>query len=340
MWWLKREDRGASMVLTAISLVFLIGFAGLAVDVGALYAERTELQKGAEAAALAIAEDCAHGTRPCDVPTATATAEDYIAANATDLAGALDSLDLDLTAQEVTVIDATERSDGGSIFLPFFAQVIGWEGMTVKAQAIARWGTLGSHNTVPITVSMCDIYDPETGELIEGDITFHEPGEGTCDGHPGFDQVDDGDPMPAGFGGLEADETCGAYTQAYTYNDINMWAFQGSGGSFEHLRNNDCLRVGDSYVIPVFVDHVFNNVDPCPEIRAIRNAASNDSDCYGIGGYAHFTLLGYRFPGYSDGDPGCAPPDSCITGTVTKYTESGEIGESFDFGVVVVELIG
>lgn len=336
---LNNEDRGASMAFFAVCLVFLIGFAGLAVDVGALYAEKTELQKGAEAAVLAIAEDCAHGTRPCDVPTATATAESYIDANATDLAGALDSLVLDLVAQEVTVIDATERSDGGSIFLPFFAQVIGWEGMTVKAQAKARWGTLGSDNTIPITVSMCDIYDPITGKLMEGEITFHEPGEATCPGHPGFDLAADGDPMPAGFGALKADEECGVYTQAYPDED-NMWAFQESGASFEHLRNNECLKVGESYVIPVFVDHIFSNVDPCPDIRAIKNVASSDSDCYAIGGYAYFTLLGYRFPGYSDGEPGCGPPDSCITGKVTKYSTTGELSDSLNFGVVVVELIG
>ena len=43
----------------AILLVPLIGFVAIAVDVGALYAERAQLQNGADAAALAIAQDCA-----------------------------------------------------------------------------------------------------------------------------------------------------------------------------------------------------------------------------------------------------------------------------------------
>lgn len=329
------------MVFIAICLVFLIGFAGLAVDVGALYAERTELQKGAEAAVLAIAEDCAHGTKPCDVPTATATAEEYIAANATDLAGALDSLDLDLTAQEVTVIDATERSDGGSIFLPFFAQVIGWEGMTVKAQAKARWGTLASHNTIPITVSMCDIgYDPETEEYQEGETTilFLDPEDDSCPGHPGFDANEDGSTsMPAGFGTLLEESECVVYTEAYNYNTIEMWAFQNPGADFNEVR--ECLDLDTEYVIPVFVDFIFQTDDPCPNMRAI-NDVSEQADCYGIGGYVYFTLTGWRFPGNTEGEPGCSHPQECITGIISGYSTVGEIGESFNFGVVVVELIG
>jgi hypothetical protein len=337
---MKRSDRGASAVVIGICLVFLIAFAGLAVDVGALYAERTELQKGAEAAVLAIAEDCAHGTKPCDVPTATATAEDYIAANATDLAGALDSLDLDLVAQEVTVIDATERSDGGSIFLPFFAQVIGWEGMTVKAQAIARWGTLASYNTIPITMSMCDIgYDPDTGTYTEGTITvrFLDPlSSDTCPGHPGFDTDGDGS-MPAGFGTLYEESDCVAYTEAYDELTPEMWTFQNPGADFSEIR--DCLTLNESYVIPVFVDYIFQTDDPCPDMRA-TNGITAQADCYGIGGYVHFTVTGWRFPGNTAGSPGCGAPDSCITGTITGYSTTGEIGESFNFGVVVVELIG
>ena len=42
-------------------LVVLIGVGALVIDSGALYAERRQLQNGADAAALAVAQDCADG---------------------------------------------------------------------------------------------------------------------------------------------------------------------------------------------------------------------------------------------------------------------------------------
>lgn len=53
--WLarSRDESGSVAVITAICLVFLIGFVALVVDVGHLYSVRSELQNAADAAALA-----------------------------------------------------------------------------------------------------------------------------------------------------------------------------------------------------------------------------------------------------------------------------------------------
>src|ERR1043165_3858879 len=58
-------ERGAVAVTVAILLGggVLLGFAALVVDVGQLYAEREELQSGADAAALAVAKACATQTK-------------------------------------------------------------------------------------------------------------------------------------------------------------------------------------------------------------------------------------------------------------------------------------
>ena len=75
MRWLD-DERGVSLIFVAILLPVLFGFAVFAVDAAALYEERRELQNGADAAVLAIAEDCAFGLAtgsiPCDVPAALA----------------------------------------------------------------------------------------------------------------------------------------------------------------------------------------------------------------------------------------------------------------------------
>lgn len=51
----RGAQRGAVAVMFALSLVVLMGFAGLALDGGRLYVNRTELQNAADACALAAA---------------------------------------------------------------------------------------------------------------------------------------------------------------------------------------------------------------------------------------------------------------------------------------------
>ena len=53
----------------------MLGFAAIAVDVGALYAERARLQVAADAAAIAVAQDCSRGN--CGDMLATAQALDH-----------------------------------------------------------------------------------------------------------------------------------------------------------------------------------------------------------------------------------------------------------------------
>jgi Flp pilus assembly protein TadG len=66
------RERGATAVVFALLLVPMLGFAAIAVDIGALYAERARLQVGADAAAIAVAQDCSRGN--CGDMLATAQA--------------------------------------------------------------------------------------------------------------------------------------------------------------------------------------------------------------------------------------------------------------------------
>lgn len=56
-----RQRRGAVAVIVAISLVFILGFAALAVDISALYSAQAELQRTADSAALAAATALSSG---------------------------------------------------------------------------------------------------------------------------------------------------------------------------------------------------------------------------------------------------------------------------------------
>ena len=94
MRWLRR-DEGIVMVLVGLLLVVLLGMAGLAIDLGALYSERRQLRNGADAAALAIAEDCGRHPGSCNQGTANDTAQLYADANSDD--GASGGADCGLT---------------------------------------------------------------------------------------------------------------------------------------------------------------------------------------------------------------------------------------------------
>lgn len=58
----RRGERGAVSIIVALSLVALIGFVGLALDLGKLYVTRSELQNSADACALAAARDLTGAT--------------------------------------------------------------------------------------------------------------------------------------------------------------------------------------------------------------------------------------------------------------------------------------
>ena len=90
----------------ALLLVPMLGFAAIAVDIGALYAERARLQVGADAAAIAVAQDCSRGN--CGDMLATAQA--LITANDTEGTAAQPVLSSDPLS--VTVTAAPPRSTG------------------------------------------------------------------------------------------------------------------------------------------------------------------------------------------------------------------------------------
>ena len=85
---IRRDDAGATIVIVALMMVVLLGMGALVIDVGQLYAERRELQNGADAAALAVAQDCAGG----DCRDETTTAGTYADDNAHDGKAAVDEV--------------------------------------------------------------------------------------------------------------------------------------------------------------------------------------------------------------------------------------------------------
>jgi Flp pilus assembly protein TadG len=177
---LGRDDRGAVGVLVSMLLGtgVLLGMAALTIDVGILYQERAELQNGADAGSIAVAQTCV--VTSC----APGTAAGYANLNAKDGAsavtlvcghdagGALPGC----PASSGTMVDcpsapaagtnyvdvhtATQTTGGSSLLPPVFARALagnaGYQGSTVLACARAMWGpAMQSSKSLAMTLSLC-----------------------------------------------------------------------------------------------------------------------------------------------------------------------------------------
>ena len=113
---LRGNDRGVAAVIVGISVLMVFAFLGFAVDAGAIYQERRELRNGADAGALAVAEDCVTGAKACSDAVGTGTAETYADLNADDGRSGVDSVEIDPVPAnpdyDLTVRVVTSSEDG------------------------------------------------------------------------------------------------------------------------------------------------------------------------------------------------------------------------------------
>lgn len=271
MRWISsrfRDERGATAVMVAVLMVPLIGFLAIALDVGALYAERGQLQNGADAAALAIARNCADGV--CNTPAAQATT--FTNANANDGAANVLTPTITQTAVSGTVVIKSSTRVAGSnapaISHPF-AKIIGADSTTVGAEATAEWGSpKAGATTLPIAISYCEFRPALDGtlQLIRYDQNL------SCASR-------DGHPIPGGFGWLDRiDGKCGSYINLA---DASMPS-----------------EPGNSY--PGVCDGVMANMKGRTILVPIFDGASTKNGpaaSYHIYAFAAFTITGWKLSG-------------------------------------------
>jgi hypothetical protein len=119
-----REDKGSAIVLFALAITVLAGFAAISLDAGVLYLSKTKLNAACDAAALAASQEL-----PVNPANTQQVAEQYVALNH------FQSEDVEVTVSE----DNSEVKVKGKHTLPlFFARVFGMLTSEVGAQAVAR----------------------------------------------------------------------------------------------------------------------------------------------------------------------------------------------------------
>lgn len=286
--------------MVAAFTVVMVGMAALVVDVGALRDEQRQLQNGADAAVLAVAQSCARAA--CDAALAPGLAD----ANAQDREAAVDSVTYP-AANRVRVVTSSRSNGGRTTILPSsFAQVFsGVAGTTVRASASAAWGPPSSARSLPLAVSECDLarYRLTSGPAV---LLFKKnPGcEGSADAPGSFGWLDagcpDATPAPISIGpGVPGDP--GA---------------SGPKGCLDSSLDKDVL-------LPVY--------------GAVTMAGGKRS--YTIVGFAALHLTGWSFPGDKSSPPPCGSSETCIAGTFIKYVTTSETGGGSDFGVSRVFLV-
>lgn len=297
------NDRGAVSVLVALLMVPLIGFAAISIDIAAAQAERQQLQIGADAAALAIAQDCA--VRYCGGPMTTA--QEYVDLNttATDTSVAVEA-GLSSGSGRVTVTASSVRQHS-------FAPVLGINESDIVTRASAGWGyPTGGTSFLPLTFARCE-YErrtkdgtPENPEVI---VLPKKDEDGCLDPNR--------NPVPGGFGWLKTDSgTCTATTS------IDEDAGSDPGKSVPNgCTPEDFERMlGSTLLLPIFDEH----------------GGQGNNAWYRIYGYAAFTVTGYYFSNkYSSPDPPCSSPQQCIEGYFTGFTERVE---GFEYGTDAPDL--
>ncbi len=148
-------------------MVVLLGFAALAVDVGMLYAERTQLRNGSDAAAIAVAQKCAKNINDADCSTTSPLARSLPTAMPAMVRAISRPSSLDKTARTVTVTaGAQEAGKAPNQVSLFFARALGVNNAEVTAASTVQWGSpLAGPTAFPVTFSICQVKNHVDGAL-------------------------------------------------------------------------------------------------------------------------------------------------------------------------------
>jgi hypothetical protein len=318
------QDEGAVTIIVALSLIVLFGMGALVLDVGNLYWERRQLQNGAEAGALAAAQDYVDGA---GAGAAEASARTYASAN-NERDAFVENI-FQPTANSVTVETITGNTGSAGVLDAYLAGVIGTEDYFARASATASWGGISSASTIPLTFSFCEwkVFTGLDAGASASEIAaalptptrviYHHTSSASdvndCDGPAGQDS-------PGGFGWLDEQNPCEAFVENGEVNaDTGASMSKDCKDTFSTLE-------GKTVLMPIFV-----------EVTGPGTGAM-----YDIGGFAAFEFEGYRFPGVSSSPKPCSSPLTCISGRFVNYYDLAAVPDASapDFGAYTIGLTG
>ncbi|WP_210417155.1 TadE/TadG family type IV pilus assembly protein [Citricoccus sp. SGAir0253] len=333
---LRDEERGTVSVLTAFLMVALLGFTAIVVDVGLLYFERAQLQNGADAGALAIAQDCALGTCPGD-PQGLAI--EMASDNANDDDATADPPQIDLGAGRVRVTAATPADNPLALaFAPVVQMLLDparaadpdFGEAILTADAEAGWFVpTGGPRVLPLAISWCQFeYQLDAGvQVIRTSTNPTETVPGCpSSGAPGYSGTG-GPELPGGFGWLDLPDStvCGTSIDlsGLDLSDPSTTAVMDGnpGNDVPNACRDDLYDMLDEPVlVPIFTEVM----------------GAGMSGQYRIIGFASFQLHGWNLSGSRENNT--TPPNSCvgtcrgIIGEFVSFVTLDAAEQDYDFG--------
>lgn len=229
MWRLKNDDpeRGVIAPLAALLMVVLLGFTAFAIDAATMYSEHSQLQNGADASALAVAQQCAKTPTPAACTAPAPLAAGLANGNALDGATNVQSLTVSMGTGTVDVTTQARDKAGNNHFSLVFARVLGIETADIRATAQAKFGGYSAANVLPLSFSKCESdpgftkdlqFFPSHGDALASDTKYE------C-----ITTSSSGLEVPGGFGWLDhAAGTCNVKVDI-----TNPWVGTNTGQDFD-----------------------------------------------------------------------------------------------------------
>ena len=349
---LNRDERGAVGVLVAILIGggVLVGMGAMVVDVANLYQYRAELQSGADAGALAVAQSCAQGTCTPNVAAsfASANAKSGVASvnlvcgssglgNCPTSTGKLTDCPTAPAAGTpyVDVHTQSLTSSGSSLVPPFLARTLlgngNYKGSTVFACARAQWGPPATATATSLTIDDC-VFESATNDGTS--FAQAPPYPQNPQPSKSYDQVLN----------LSTDSSDGCNTFNWTTDNGNCSASFSTDYDAISVSDgvpSDCVSVISTSQTnrTVILVPIYGNGDSC---------GHGQDAAYVLEGFAAFVVTGYHFgtkgPSAADwlnSKNSCTGSANCVNGYFvrTVLTTQGTIGGQ-DMGAEIIALTG
>ena len=376
----RRDEQGAVAILVAlITVPVLFGLGGLVIDIGALYAEKRQLQNGADAAAYAVAANCLRTPTGCN--SALATAQSVANSNANDANATINEVcgvnspgrpPLPTCAPTqcpqtparalptggatyVRVTTSTRTASNGTVMPPLLSQAWNAPGEQICAEATVRWGAPAPARTFPLTFSQCefDRLVPSGTPGVAGTGTpvtllMHDPNPSPKPEDP-CTPSKNGSNAPGSFGFLEPDNNSTSCQSTPILNGtvnglVNGLVTTSTGNAVPN--NNECQdALHHSKQTAAYPGRLFEATILIPIFNKVTDNGS--SAVYTVTGYAAFYVTGWKFGGqyYYPEKPAaspCQPQQSCIAGYFVGYVSlSAPLGSGAGtYGASAAKLAG
>lgn len=335
----KHDERGAVAVTVALLIIPLLVCFAFVVDAGILHWEKVQLQNGADAAALAVAQDCAREGTACTAGAADlATRVAGSNANDEQAATTFDEFEVEARSGRVTVVASTLNDTGNTVRHPFVSMITP-SSAGLDASATVEWGTPTAGSVIPLAIAECEVSTIETDPDLATQIFLRSDNEAQdCPGS-----------YPGGFGWLDD-------------GDRNCWVDIAVDRTAPGTTGNNAVKtgcdaadftglLGQTVLVPIY--DAFNAAPGGKE-----RESGGSAGVYHIVRFAAFTVTGYRTTGGDATYVGSTSPsfqgtgaDDCdksgkcrgLRGYFIRFVEFGEEfdlgGGGTDGGLTVVRLI-